>query len=469
MAVSLNPATLLSGQGIDIAGVVQQLLSAKSGQLTLWQNQQTDLSTQAGLLQGLNNNLTNLATAVNSLVNPQGPLSALTATSSQPGILTATVQTSAVPGVHQVTVTTLATQSLTYTDPVSNGILAAGSFHLQVGSGLSVNVPVTANETLDQLASYIDTNNLGVTASVINDANGSRLSLLSNTAGQPGSISITANTVAGLNFNTTAGSNASLNVDGVPISSASNTVAGVIPGVTLNLATAAPGTPLQLTIGADTTQITSAINNFVSAYNTVVQSLNTQFTVDPTTNAEGPLGSDSSLRSLQSSLLADVTSSITGNSGLINLATLGIDLNNDGTLTVNQTATAVHPSLSNVLATNPAAVLNFFRNASGTGFANNFSVDLNNLTDPSEGVLTSDIAQNSAQAKNLTNSITNFQDQLTAEQKQLTTVFAQVNATLQAYPLLLQQVTETLGSLPTPGSIGSGTIGVSHPTLTSGL
>jgi hypothetical protein len=58
---------------------------------------------------------------------------------------------------------------------------------------------------------------------------------------------------------------------------------------------------------------------------------------------------------------------------------------------------------------------------------------------------------------------------LTAEQKQLTTVFAQVNATLQAYPLLLQQVTETLGSLPTPGSIGSGTIGVSHPTLTSGL
>jgi flagellar hook-associated protein 2 len=469
MTVSLNPSTLLSGQGIDISSVVQQLLSAKSGQLTQWQNQQTDLSTQAGLLQGLNNNLTNLATAVNSLVDPQGPLSALTATSSQPDILTATTQTSASPGVHNITVANLATQSLTYTDPIPNGVLAAGSFSLQVGSGAAASIPVSAGETLSQLADYINTSNLGVTASVINDANGVRLSLLSNTAGQPGSITITDNTIAGLNFNTTAGSNAELTVDGVPVSSTSNTVTGVIPGVTLNLASAASDTPVQITVSADTTQITSAINAFVSAYNTVIQNINTQFTVDPTTNTEGPLGSDSSLRSLQSSLLADVTSSITGNSGFINLATLGIDLNNDGTLTVNQTATDIHPSLSNVLATNPGAVQEFFRNASGTGFANNFSADLNNLIDPTDGVLSSDIAQNSAQARALATSITNFQDQLAAEQTALTTTFAQVNATLQAYPLLLQQITETLGSLPTYTTSASGVGGITHPTLTSGL
>jgi flagellar hook-associated protein 2 len=468
MAVSLNPATLFSGQGIDVASVVQQLISQKSGQLQVWQQQQTDLSTQAGLLQGINNNLTGLATAVNALVDPRGALSALTASSSQPGILTTTVQTSATPGVHQVTVANLATQSLSYTDPVPNGTLSAGTFNLQVGSGQSVNVPVTANETLGQLASYINAHNLGVTASVVNDANGSRLSLLSNTAGQPGSISITANTVAALNFNTVAGRNASLTVDGVPVSSASNTVAGVIPGVTLNLASAAPATPVQITVGTDPTQITNAINNFVSAYNKVVQSINTQFTVDPTTNTEGPLGSDSSLRSLQSSLLNDVTHSLTGTAGLVNLASLGIDLNNDGTLTVNQTATSDQPSLSNLLATNPGAVQSFFQNASGTGFANNFSADLNNLVDATQGVLTSDIAQNSAQTQNLTNSINNFQDQLAAEQASLTTTFDQVNATLQAYPLLLQQVTETLGSLPaTTGA--SGATGTSQPTLTSGL
>jgi flagellar hook-associated protein 2 len=467
MAVSLNPATLLSGQGLDISSVVQQLLQQKSGQLTLWQQQQTDLSSQAGLLQGINNNLINLTTAVNRLIDPKGPLSALSATSSQPGTLTATVQTSASPGVHQVTVNSLATQSLTYTDPVPDGVLAAGSFDLTVGSGASQTVTVTAGETLSQLADSINSGNLGVTASVINDANGQRLSLLSNTAGQPGSISITANTVAGLNFNTVAGSNADLTVDGVPVSSTTNTVAGVIPGVTLNLTTAAPDTPVQVTVGLDTTQITDAVNQFVSAYNAIIQNINVQFTVDPTSNTEGPLGSDSSLRSLQSSLLADVTSSITGNDGLINLATLGIDLNNDGTLTVNQTATDTHPSFSNVLAANPSAVQNFFRNASGTGFANNFSVDLNNLTDPTEGVITSDLAQNSAQSRSLAQSITNFQDQLAAEQKQLTTVLSQVNATLQAYPAILQQVTEILGSLPT--GTASATSDITHPTLTSGL
>jgi flagellar hook-associated protein 2 len=306
-----------------------------------------------------------------------------------------------------------------------------------------------------------------VTASVINDAAGPRLSLLSNTAGQQGTLSITNNTIAGLNFNLTAGSNASLTVDGVPVSSPSNTVTGTIPGVTLNLVSAAPSTPATLTVGSDPGQITDAVNNFVSAYNAVIQSVNTQFTVDPNTNTEGPLGSDSSIRSLQSSLLSDVSHAISGNGGLINLASLGIDLNNDGTLSVNQTATDLKPSFANVLAANPGAVQSFFQNSSGTGFADNFSTDLNNLIDPTSGVVTSDIAENTAKKLDLTNSINNFQDQLAAEQRQLTTVFAQVNATLQAYPLLLQQVTQTLAALPSTGS--SGDTGGTHPVLTSGL
>ena len=86
-----------------------------------------------------------------------------------------------------------------------------------------------------------------------------------------------------------------------PISSASNTVTGVIPGVTLNLASAPPGSPVQLTVGTDSTQALAAVNNFVSAYNTLISTINQQYTVDPTTNTEGPLGSDISLRSLQSS------------------------------------------------------------------------------------------------------------------------------------------------------------------------
>jgi flagellar hook-associated protein 2 len=169
--------------------------------------------------------------------------------------------------------------------------------------------------------------------------------------------------------------------------------------------------------------------------------------VDPTTNTEGPLGADTSLRSLQSSLLNDVTYAIAGNSGLVNLASLGIDLNNDGTLTVNQVATDTHPSLANVLATNPAAVQSFFQNASGTGFASNFNNDLVNLTDPTSGVVNVDITGNSAQQNTLNKQITNLQDRVTAEQAALTLQYEQVNATLEAYPSLLLEVTSEIGAL----------------------
>jgi hypothetical protein len=71
---------------------------------------------------------------------------------------------------------------------------------------------------------------------------------------------------------------------------------------------------------------------------------------------------------------------------LVNLAALGIDMNNDGTLTVNTVATDTRPSLASVLATNPSAVQSFFQNVSGTGFAQNSNNDLVNLTDVTDGI-----------------------------------------------------------------------------------
>lgn len=164
---------------------------------------------------------------------------------------------------------------------------------------------------------------------------------------------------------------------------------------------------------------------------------------------------------LQSSLLTDAAFSVTGNGGDVNLAALGINTNNDGTLTVDSS------QLNSALASNPAAVQNFFQNTASTGFANAFNTDLTNLTDPTEGVLNVDLTQNTAEQADLTTSINNFQTQLTAQQSALTLEYAAVNASLQAYPLLLQQVTETLGTLGSGSSSSSS--GSSSPTLTSGL
>lgn len=480
MGVSLNPASLLSGQGLDVNSLVNQLLTQKSGQLTSWQNEQTTLQLQAGLLKSINDDLSNLATAVNALSDPLGALMTPAATSSNSGILTATANTLAPSGQHTVVVNNLATSGLIYADSVAAGANASilptgqtsGELKLQIGGtgGTIADIQITAgaNDGLTTLASSINTlsteNNWGITASVVTDENGARLSVVSQATGTPGAIAVAANTTI-LNFGApVGGTNASLTIDGIPYHYPTNTIPdGAIPGVTLNLASAAPNSTVQVTVGPDVQGATNAINSFVSAYNQIINDINQQFTVNPATDSEGALGSDNALRSLQSTLMADVTYSVSGNSGLVNLAALGINMNNDGTLTVGVTPGG--KSLSTVLTSNPAAFQNFFQNADATGFANKFHTDLMNLTDPTIGLLNVDLAQNKTQQQNLADNINNFERQLTAQQQQLTQQFSKVNASLQSYPLLLQQVTETLATMGSGSSSSSST----HPTLTSGL
>jgi flagellar hook-associated protein 2 len=473
MGISLNPATLLSGQGIDVSSVVQQVLSSSEGPLIEWQSEQSTLQSQASDLNVLNSDLSNLATAVQVLSDPLGALTAVSATSSDESVLSATATTSAAAGTHQIVVNSLATQGLVYTNSFSAGAdtsflpsgATSGEVDLQVGGGATQAITLTAgsNDTLNSLASYINSQSFGVTASVITDSTGSRLALLSQATGTTGALAITSNNT-NLVFNApSGGTNASLTIDGIPYSSASNTITSAISEVTINLAGAAPGSPVQLSIGPDITQATNAVNNFVSAYNQVIGDINQEFTVNAGTNNEGPLGSDTALRSLQSSLLSDVTYAVSGDGGLVNLSSLGINMNDDGTLTAGASPTG--QTLSQVLSSNPTAFVNFFQNASSTGFANNFNTDLTNLTDPTLGVLNVDLTQNKAQQQTLSDNISNFETQLTAEQQSLTTQFDQVNASLQAYPLLLQQVTETLGTLSTQ----AGSSDALSPTLTSGL
>lgn len=477
MGISLNPSAILNGQGIDVSSLVQQIISESSGQLTVWQTEQTTLQSQASDLTSINSDLNNLATAVQALSDPTGALSAMTATSSDTAVLTATATSATSSATHELVVDSLATAGVVYTNDFAAGADASilpsgatsGEIDLQVGGngGTTYQIPITvgSNDTLNTLASYINSQNWGVTASVVTDANGSRLALVSQSTGSANALAITANNTS-LTFNTpSGGTNASLTIDGIPYSSATNTITGAIPGVTLNLAGSSPNETVQLAVGPDTNQASQAVSNFVSAYNQVINDINQEFTVNASTNTEGPLGSDTALRSLQSSLLNDVTYSVPGNGGLVNLASLGINMNDDGTLTVGTAPNG--QTMAQVLASNPAAFQNFFQNASSTGFANNFNSDLVNLTDPTLGVLNVDLAQNQTEQQDVSNSINNFETQLNTEQQQLTAEYSQVNASLQAYPLLLQQVTETLATLGS-GSSSSSTSSIS-PTLTAGL
>jgi flagellar hook-associated protein 2 len=478
MGISFNAASLLNGSGIDVNSVVSEIQAAQSGQLTVWQGDVTSLQTQATALTSINTDLSNLAAAAQGLTGSGGALTAVTATSSESAIVSATAQTGATAANYTVVVSYLASAGTLYTASLANAntsILTSpattGDFSMQIGAvngvgGTTADIPITAgsNDTLTTLAASINslsaTNKWGITASVVTDASGARLAVYSQATGSAGALSMNNNTTNLTVETPVGGTNAVVSINGIPYASSTNTVTGAIPDVTLTLTSADSATPVQLTVGPDTTAIANSINNFITEYNTVIGDINAQFAVNATTNTQGPLGSDTYLRNLQASLAADMTYTTTDptsvSSGLTSLASIGISMNQDGTLTLNETPidtpTEYTPGFTDVLNTNLNALQNFFTNASSTGFADNLNADLTHLTDPSTGVLNEDLASNQSAQTDLTSEITNFQTQMAAQKIQLDTQFSQVNANLEEYPFLLQEVTEELGSMSSTGS-----------------
>jgi flagellar hook-associated protein 2 len=432
------------GAGIDISALVQASLAPQTAELTVLQGDQTTITNQQTALNSFNNDIQTLQNAVFALTDPAGQLTDVAAASSNPAVLTASATAGTPSGSHTITVTSLASTSSAYSNAVatSSTPIATGTLSIKVGTNTAVPVTIdNTNNTLDGLAQTINnTANIGVTASVITDANGARLALVSNTSGAPGNLTITPSTGV-LGFNTgVTGANAALNVDGIPISSTTNTVSSAIPGVTLSLTGTTGGVPVSVTTGPDVTQQESAVNSFVSAYNTVIGDINTQSIIG-TNGQPGPLGSDSTLALGQGELLAAVAFSQTGNGNINSISDLGISFNNDGTLTVNS------GSLATALQSNPAAVQAFFQGATPGNFGTNLTNTLNNIANPITGAVATDIAGLAQSQISITQQISDFQAQLATTTQQLTAQYVQVDTTLQELPQLLDQINQQLNSL----------------------
>jgi len=231
MGISFNAASLLSGNGIDVNSIVNEVLNQKNGQLSVWKQQQTDLQSQAADLGTINGALTALVSSVNSLTDVLGPLDAKVVSSSDSGIVGGSAQTSATAGNHQIIVNSLATVGTVFTDSVADpnasilpGGSTSGDLQLEIGgaNGTTHDIAITqgSNDTLNTLATYINDQNWGVMASVVTDANGSRLAISSQSSGSAGALAIVNNTTS-LNFDAPiGGTNASLSVDGIPFNSA---------------------------------------------------------------------------------------------------------------------------------------------------------------------------------------------------------------------------------------------------------
>ena len=191
---------------------------------------------------------------------------------------------------------------------------------IQVGTATAQTVTLNSSDnTLSGLAAAINSAGIGVTASVLTDTKGSRLSLVSGTSGAAGDITATSaitdsTTSTALNYNiATSGADANLTVDGVTdLTSASNTVSTIIPGVTFQLLATSPVTngtaeTVQVQIVNDTGAVSSALNQFVSDYNTIVSAINTQES-NTSSGAPEPLFGTPTLSLLQQQILGAINS-----------------------------------------------------------------------------------------------------------------------------------------------------------------
>ena len=323
--VGLSFGSPTSGQGFDVSSTVAAIVSNLQNVETPWKTQLTALQSQDTAISNLGTLLSNLSTDLSQLADFTGIMAQKTGSSSDTNVLQLTSATSsASAGTHTVVVNNLAQTSSGYLAAIASASdTLAGAITLKVGSGTAQTINLnSSNDTLAALAQAINSSGVGVTASVLTDSSGSRLSLVSETSGAGGNIQVTANSIvdtsnsnAALDYTgTVTGTDASLVVDGVSLTSASNTVSSLIPGLTFQLLSASPLQsdnslePVQIVIGNDNSGVESAVNSFVSDYNSLVSAMNVQEGNDSSGNPE-PLFGSPTLTLLQQQLFSGLNSS----------------------------------------------------------------------------------------------------------------------------------------------------------------
>ncbi len=469
-AVGLNFGSATSGDGFDVTSTVNQIVTNLQAVETPWKSQLTSLQNRDTALSSLGTQISKLSTDLQDLTDFSGALAGKTGSSSDTNVLSlSSANSTAVAGTHSITVQNLAQTSSAASDAVGGSDVLTGGITFKIGNGSWQTVNVgdgSTAATLSGLSAAINKADVGVTANVLTNADGTvRLSLVSKTGGLAGQIivadatnnpsspttladSTNADTNAGLGLATIQnGTDATLTVDGVTLTSASNTVTNAIPGVTFQLLsagkTSSDSTPetVQVVIDNDTSSIGSAITTFVNDYNATIKAINAQEGMDSSGNPE-PLYGTSVLAQLQQGLLSAVSSSF-GTNTINSLISLGFTANAsaDGTITLDA------EKLNSALNSNFDEVVSLFQDTGS--FGSNFTKSLNGLgsNSASGGAIGLALSGDKSQEKTLSDNISKQEALIATQKTLLTTELNTANQILQSIPQLIQQVDEMYGAI----------------------
>ena len=393
------------GSGLDVNSIITQLMAIEQQPLTA-------LQTKAATIQSTVSEYGKIKSAVSTLndlsatLANQSTWAQTIATSSDTSVAASTNGGAA--GTYSVQVSTLASvQTLASAAQPPTQAVGAGNLHIELGTWTTdsngspafsasgtppaVDIAVSATDTMSDVRDKINASGAGVSALIMTDATGSRLLIRSNATGavngfrtsvtdadgnnsDAGGLSAFAydpsNGVSVMTRSQTA-ANAVATVNGLAVSSASNTLTNVVDGLTLTL-NAPTTTPVTVNVVTDTASIKQTLTSFAAAYTAIYKEIATDTRYDPTTKQGGILQGDSAAVGLQNQLRALAGGLSGASTAFGRLSDVGLQIQTDGSMTVDST------KLDSALANLPE-ITKLFANSNPSdptqeGFAKRFRV-----------------------------------------------------------------------------------------------
>lgn len=342
--------------GLDTATIVEGALALQQSRIDRLAIQkqeiveeQTAFKTVEGQLFGLQGSLRNILRSSNNAFDSK------IATSSDEEAVEVSASSSAVAGTYKFQVIQLSQAHQIKSNGFSTESeeIAQGTLTFQVGGRAEATVTIDAsNNTLQGLADAINSQTTDVSAAIVNDGSGSatplRLLVTARHSGSDHQIQITNNLAGGSgtqpDFTGPAVQDAAdaqvqigSGAGAITVSSSENQFDDLLPGITLDVLRANPGTDITITVSEDTAQVVDAIDGFVNAYNDVIEFIDSNSTYDTESNTAGLLLGNRTAASVQSTLRAALGQVVDGvNDNLRTLSSVGISTTSAGKLTLNR-------------------------------------------------------------------------------------------------------------------------------------
>ncbi len=444
--------------GLDTDSIISKLMELERRPILLLQSREASFQSKISAIGTLKGALSEFQSAVSDLKDSDNYQS-YTASSSDRDVLTATASSDASSGTYQIEVTNLAQAQYLRSSAFSSSdsAVGTGTITIQVGSSSAVDIEINSeNNTLSGIARAINSADVDVTASVIDDGNGNYyLTLASNETGTDNTITFTVTDDDGNNDDTSglsslytdpanhtltetqAAENAQLTINGITVERSSNSISDLIKGVTIELNSESAGNTVTLEVSRNFSSIVSKIRGFVDKYNSLVDTFSNLQKYNKATKEAGTLLGDSTTSEIRYRLQTMLHNQVEGVSDDVNgLSRLGVEVDSEGKLSLDES------TLTDSLENHLSDVIDFFtKDENGVeGFAVQFDEVLDSYLNSYDGVLKAKQDGLQASIDRIEDQIDRINDRLSQREKHLKDQF-------DALEQLLAQYQQTSGFL----------------------